>query len=294
MRHAVGKRVAVGAAADEPREPRIRRAPPYERPEVMTQTVTDIIVSRTRQDDHLALTMTASVAAHIGLVALLILNPDVWQGDIDKEPRTVMTISLGGAPGPRAGGMTPMGGQPVQAPAPVEPTRPQAVTPPAPKAPEMTLPTKNAPIRPQPQPSTTAPEATGRKPTTGAEVREGSARADTGARGQGFGLTTGGGGGAGAYLDVGDFCCPEYLETVVQRIQQNWSSKQNMAGATLVKFTIQRDGTLADVQVERPSGFVALDMTAHRAVMITQRVPPLPAQFPNQTLTVHLKFEYQR
>lgn len=272
----------------------LRDVAAYAPPEQMTQTVSDVIVARTRQDERLGLTIAASIAAHVGLVALLVLNPEIWRGDMEREERTVMTISLGGAPGPRAGGMTPMGGQPVQAPAPVEPTRPQAVTPPAPKAPEMTLPTKDARVKPQPKPSTSAPEATGRKPTTGTEVSEGSARADTGARGQGFGLTTGGGGGAGAYLDVGDFCCPEYLETVVQRIQQNWSSKQNIAGTTLVKFTIRRDGTLADVQVERASGFVALDMTAHRAVMITQRVPPLPARFPNPTLTVHLTFEYQR
>jgi protein TonB len=256
----------------------------------MTETVTDIIVSRSREDDRLALTMTVSVAAHIALMALLILKPDIWRGDFDDEPRTVMNISLGGPQGPRQG-VNPMGGRTVQAPAP-DTAKPQPATPPAPKAPEMTLPTKDA--RTPPQPKTTAPEATSRKPTTGAEVREGSTRTDTGARGQGFGLATGGGGGAGAYLDVGDFCCPEYLERVVQRIQEHWSSKQNMAGTTLVKATIRRDGTLVDVQVERPSGLVALDMTAHRAVMLTQRVPPLPAQFPNQTLTVHFRFEYHR
>jgi TonB family protein len=107
-------------------------------------------------------------------------------------------------------------------------------------------------------------------------------------------LTTGGGGGTGAYLDVGNFCCPEYVETVVQRIRQNWDHRQNLTGQVLVKFTIQRNGTLTDVQVEKPSGFVALDMTAHRAVAATAQVPALPAQFPNPTLTVHLRFDYSR
>ena len=37
-----------------------------------------------------------------------------------EAERNVMQISLGGAPGPRAGGMTPMGGRPMQAPAPEE------------------------------------------------------------------------------------------------------------------------------------------------------------------------------
>jgi TonB family protein len=125
-------------------------------------------------------------------------------------------------------------------------------------------------------------------------VREGSARAETGARGQGFGLTTGGGGGAGAQLDVGDFCCPEYIETVVQRIHERWDQNQRIAGQVVVRFTIQRDGTLTGVSVFQPSGLVALDMAAQRAVLLTQRVPPLPPQFPNPTLTVRLTFEYQR
>jgi TonB family protein len=107
-------------------------------------------------------------------------------------------------------------------------------------------------------------------------------------------LTTGGGGGTGAQLDVADFCCPEYVETVVQRIHQNWAWKQNVAGQVVVRFTIQRDGTLTDVQVWQASGLVALDMAAHRAVLITQRVPPLPPQFSNPTLTVRLTFDYQR
>ena len=71
-------------------------------------------------------------------------------------------------------------------------------------------------------------DATGRTPTTGPEPQEGPARAETGARGQGFGLTTGGGGGTGVQLDVGNFCCPEYLEQMMALIQRNWQSKQGV------------------------------------------------------------------
>jgi hypothetical protein len=35
-------------------------------------------------------------------------------------------------------------------------------------------------------------------------------------------------------------------------------------------------------------------MAAHRAVQLTQRVPPLPAQFSNPTLTIRLIFDYYR
>jgi TonB family protein len=61
-----------------------------------------------------------------------------------------------------------------------------------------------------------------------------------------------------------------------------------------MKFTIQRNGTITAVQVEKPSGFVALDLAAQRALLLTQRVPTLPTEFPNPSLTVHLIFEYQR
>ena len=37
-----------------------------------------------------------------------------------------------------------------------------------------------------------------------------------------------------------------------------------------------------------------LDFAARRAVIIAKQLPPLPAQFPNPTLTVHLAFQYQR
>jgi protein TonB len=254
--------------------------------------VSEIIAARSREAEGLKRAMVISIAAHIGVISLLAVTP---QPDFsDDVPKTVMTISLGGAPGPRAGGMTPMGGRAVQAPAPVEPARPRAETPPAPKAPEMALPTKDARQRPQARPTQAPQESTARTPSTGAEPREGSARAETGARGQGFGLTTGGGGGTGAYLDVANFCCPEWLETAVQRIQQNWNHRQNITGQVTVKFTILRDGTIADAQVERSSGFAALDMNAYRAVLATRQVPALPSQFPNPTLTVHLRFDYQR
>ncbi len=136
-------------------------------------------------------------------------------------------------------------------------------------------------------------EARGRTPTKGAQITPGTAVAETGARGQGFGLSTGGGPGAGSTLDVADFCCPEYVATMVERIRSVWVWRQGAAGQTLVKFTIQRDGTTTAYEVERSSGSPVLDLAALRAVAQTRKLPPLPSQFPNPTLTVHLNFEYQ-
>ncbi len=254
----------------------------------MTESVSDIIAARSQEPKGLAAIVAWSVLAHVLLVAFLVYMPATWRGETDEGPRTVMTISLAGAPGPRSGGMTQMGGRTVQEVAPPEPVK-RAETPPAAKVPEMVLPTKTV----RPQPKQAPKDAAGRTPTRSAEPQEGPARAETGARGQGFGLTTSGGAGTGVQLDVGNFCCPEYLEQMIRSIQQNWQSTQGVAGAVVMKFTIARGGTIESVQVERPSGFVAHELAAQRALLLT-RLQELPPQFPNPTLTVHMRFEYQR
>jgi TonB family protein len=237
--------------------------------------VTDVLVARRQRPERFSAMLLGSVVAHTGVLAFLLFGPMDWRLDADDTPRTVMTISLAGAPGPRAGGMTPMGGRAVPPP-PAEPA-PVRAAPPPPKAAERSARTVR---RPQPKP---APE----------EPRPGVTRTETGARGQGFGLTTGGGGGSGVQLDVANFCCPEYIEQMVTLIQRNWQANQGITGTTVMKFAIARGGSIQGVMVERPSGFVALDLAAERALLMT-RLPELPPQFSNPTLTVHLTFEYQR
>ena len=253
-------------------------------------TVTDIILSRAQGAEGLNSMIVWSIAAHIALFLFMIFMPASWRGAVDEGPRTVMTISLGGAPGPRNGGLTTMGGRTVQAPPP-EPVKKVVETPPAPKTPEMALPTKNTRVV-KPQPREAPKEATARTPATG-EPQEGSTRVNTGARGQGFGLTSGGGGGTGVTVDTANFCCPEYLSQMVTIIQRNWDSRQQAAGSVIMKFTVTRTGTIENVQVEQSSGFVAHELTAQRALLLT-RLPELPIQYPNPTLTIHMRFEYQR
>ena len=210
-----------------------------------------------------------------------------------------MTISLsGGNDGPVTGGMTAMSSRPVQqVKPPDEPKRPEPVRPPAAKAPEMTVPIPNkTPTKSPPAPKVQqAPDqARGRTPTKGDEVRTGSAVAETGARGQGFGLSSAAGTGTGAQLDVANFCCPEYVVQLVQRIRSNWDARAEIPGVTVVKFTIQRDGTIADAQVEKSSGYTTLDIAALRAVVGTRQLQPLPAAYTNPSLGLHLTFEYRR
>jgi len=242
--------------------------------------------------------VAVSLLVHGVLAAAIVLSPGRWLGRTIETPRNVMTISIGGGgEGERTGGMTSMGGRPVQVQTPPEelPKR-EAVRPPAARAPEMTLPrraTKPTKATPAPKVTQAPDEARGRTPTRGAKIEAGSAIAQTGARGQGFGLATGGGPGSGSTLDVGDFCCPDYLVLMVERIRSAWNQNQGTSGQCVVKFTIQRNGSIANATVERSSGALPLDLAALRAVVVTKTLPPLPDQFPNPTLTVHLNFEYR-
>ncbi len=249
-----------------------------------------------RIDDGFARMVTMSLGVHIVVLIVIALAPTGWGGASRRSSTTPMVITLGGTPGPRSGGMTTIGGRPVQQVAPLPPpTRSTPVTPPAPKAPEMVLPTPNARAKPAtPTPAKTPDEAKARKPATGPEVRPGTAVAETGGQGMGFGLTTGGGDGkTGGYLDVGNFCCPEYLETMRMLITRNWRSQQRAQGSVQVKFTIQRGGELTGVELEKRSGYFVLDTEAQRAILMTKQLPPLPAAFTEDHLTVHLIFEYK-
>jgi TonB family protein len=258
---------------------------------------TDVLRDRMQQSaGGLQPMLAVSLLAHGALVALVTLAPGAWFTRRAPEPRTVMTISLGGGvPGPQNGGMTTIGGRPVQA-VQAETLRPEAVRPPAARTPEMTVPKRGAPpIRNSATPVKEAPDTTrGRTPTRGVETTPGSAVADTGVRGQGFGLSTGGGSGSGSTLDVADFCCPEYLVFMVQRIRSNWDAKVDDAGEAVVKFTIQKDGRIVGAAVEKSSGYSTLDLNALRALVYTKQLPALPDAFPNPTLTVHLNFQYTR
>lgn len=259
--------------------------------------VSDVLRDRMHEPVGIGRMATVSAAAHAALFgALFLLQGHLFHRDIDA-PREVMTITLGGGGGPENGGMTAMGGRPVQAET-LPDAQPEPIRPPAAKAPEMVVPAKTAaaPAKRAPAtPVTNAPDdARGRTPTRGAQTAAGSTTAQTTARGQGAGLSMGGGPGAGATLDVADFCCPDYLVLMTERIKSAWDPKQGVAGLVIVRFVIQRDGRLTDAAVERDSGFPSLDLAALRAVVLARQLPPLPSAFPNATLTVHLNFEYQR
>lgn len=267
----------------------------------MNDGLTYSLVTRARSPEGFARMLGASLLAHAVLVTALLASGLLPSRAIEEE-EPLMTISLGGAPGPRSGGMTSLGGRPVQRVAPkAETARPEPVQAPAERPPAMTVPERapaKAPAKKEPvktEPARKAPAAetaAAAAPATGPELQRGNAVAETGGRGIGFGLSTGGG-GTGGEINLGNFCCPDYLTTLLDLVQRNWNSRQQVDGVVTIRFTIERDGRISEATVARTSGYSVLDLGAQRAIMMT-RLPPLPSAYTNDQLTIHLNFQYQR
>src|SRR5688572_9589145 len=106
----------------------------------MEAVVSDILESRKREPGGLKQTALVSLGAHGALLAVLALLPAIMPAAV-QQPRVVMNISLGGAPGPRTGGTQMLGGRRIDAAQPsVAPEVARNALPTPPPRPEMSLP----------------------------------------------------------------------------------------------------------------------------------------------------------
>ena len=258
------------------------------------ESTTDILRERATDQDSLGRAYAIALAGHVALIALILFWPSGFLSSPGAEELPhVMNISLGGPIGPSQGGQTALAARPVQEVLPLEEAdQVQWEQPPAPAPPEMMVATPDARRRLEAAVAVeSAPdESRGRTPTRGPALREGNALAETGSQDGGAGLSAGGL-GSGVQLDVADFCCPEYLGLMVDLIGRRWNNRQQVSAEVMMKFTIQRDGRLTDIELETPSGYFALDTSAERALR-SASLPRLPSRFTSDDLTVHLTFRY--
>src|SRR5919108_1620863 len=161
----------------------------------MQGAVSDILNSRKQVPDGLGKTATISFMAHAVALSALAIVPGLMPQAAER-PRVVMSISLGGAPGPNTGGTQMIGGQRLEAaklsPAP---TLPPKIAPVSPTPAKMALPDPKQKPRTPPKSNVASKDPLGTERGRGFETRPGTAKVDTGARGEGFGLSSGGGGG---------------------------------------------------------------------------------------------------
>lgn len=95
----------------------------------------------------------------------------------------------------------------------------------------------------------------------------------------------------------GSFEYSYYLSMILKKIGKNWRNPYQFSPITIravIFFTIHRNGRIADVRIEEPSGNIPYDQAALRAVLVTKHLPPLPQEFKGNYLNVHLEFEHKK
>lgn len=109
--------------------------------------------------------------------------------------------------------------------------------------------------------------------------------------GIGFGDGTGGGGGG-----AGNFPYTWYVQSMKKKLDSNWNVTTGFQTKiyTQVAFTIRKDGTLIDIEVEESSRNEVFDRAAVRAVEYANPFPPLPSDFQESELRVHVRFTVKR
>lgn len=117
-----------------------------------------------------------------------------------------------------------------------------------------------------------------------------------------LGLGEGSGGGLfgsalSSQIGLSSFPYTYYLQALLDRISSNWLKSQlsglDTAGLhTTIYFKIFPSGQISDVKIEESAGIKALDLSALRAVYSSAPFPPLPQDYPDDYLGIHLIFEH--
>ncbi len=103
--------------------------------------------------------------------------------------------------------------------------------------------------------------------------------------------------GKNIQLNTEQFRFHSYYINLKRKIELVWeypylARESGLQGRLLMRFVINRDGSLAEAKVLRSSGFALLDQEALRAVHDASPFPPLPARMESDRLVVNATFEY--
>jgi TonB family protein len=93
-------------------------------------------------------------------------------------------------------------------------------------------------------------------------------------------------------LTASDFPFAWYLSRVQAKVTERWAGKALPGQQPVAVFDINREGQVSRLAIEKSSGNSYYDQAALRAITEANPFPPLPAEFPGQTLRVHLGFNF--
>jgi len=103
----------------------------------------------------------------------------------------------------------------------------------------------------------------------------------------------GGEGGTPLITDSANFPYPWYITQVREALWNSWTSRMPSAGSLrcTVRFSISREGDIRSVSVEKSSGNRLFDNAAESAAKAAAPFAPLPDDFFEDRLTVHVEFK---
>jgi len=119
----------------------------------------------------------------------------------------------------------------------------------------------------------------------------------------GFGSGQGEGPGLGSsyssQIGLSNFPFTYYLQIIIDRVSSNWFTSLVDPGLrgtfqTTVFFKILRTGRISGLKIEESSGVRSLDLSALRAIQSAEPFPPLPREYEDEYLGIHLIFEHSK
>jgi TonB family protein len=247
--------------------------------------VGNILAERDRQGLPLGVGVSLAILLHAGVAAVLIASalarPVRFMAPRAVSVRLMPAASL---PGGAAVAVPEQPPEPVKEKPRIE--KPVEIPPP-PTEKAVLLPSKSKKAEPPPP----APRAADSKKTAAPKA---SAPGDSRALGTGPTLNTSGQGVGigGARVDQEDFQYAYYIERMILAVGMNWfKPAQGVPVSPVVRFRVERDGTVSDPEIEVSSGLPFVDRAALRAVIAASPLPPLPPEYGGTQLGVHLIFE---
>jgi membrane protein involved in colicin uptake len=257
-----------------------------------------------------------SITAHLVVFLLLILSPYLPKSSEKEMIRYVNLIHIpgggGGGGGGAAGGGAAEEERIEETPTPKRETLRDLTTPQ--KLQERSASTLRHPvekpkreIKPKPEKKAVIQKQQKAAPKSSQpqEAKAGSVAGKGSGSGSGVRIGTGTGSGSGfgssyaSKIGVSNFPFTWYLQIIVDRISSRWFESLVDPGVrgsfyVTVYFRIHRDGHISGLKVEETSRIISLDLSAKRAIQTSAPFPPLPKDYEEEYLGIHLIFEHSK
>ncbi len=95
-----------------------------------------------------------------------------------------------------------------------------------------------------------------------------------------------------ATVDNANFNYPYYFIQTFGKIERNWSNPvaSNQPISCVIYFQVMRTGTILESRIETSSGLEIYDRACLRALQASAPLPPLPDDFRDDIIGIHLEF----